>query len=286
MKRLLLLYFLVAIWATPVTVFADGESPWEKKLPFKSSIIYYAITGMEEGQETLYIRDSGQQRAIYHETVLNIMGMTVNNSTIELITPDYIYSYDLQNSEGSKATNPQKYMIEEYEKLSVADKKKVRDNAEKTGTAYMEGMGAEGMGGEIQQNAAEILGYSCDKVEIMGGASTYLIHGTDIPLKTEMDMMGMKMNIEATSIEKGDVDDRFFQHPAGINAEVDAEADAVAREMARRVIAMLKDPENITQKEAQLIGIPKQTDGLSEEDKQMMQQLEQMMQGMKGIQGQ
>lgn len=281
MKRLLLLCFLVAIWATPIIVFADGESPWEKKLPFKSSIIYYAITGMEEGQETLYIRDSGQQRAIYHETVSNIMGMTVNNSTIELITPDYIYSYDLQNNEGSKETNPQKYMIEEYEKLSVADKKKVRDNAEKTGTAY-----TEGMGGEIQQNAAEILGYSCDKVEIMGGVSTYLIHGTDIPLKTEMDMMGMKMNIVATSIEKGDVDDRFFQHPPGINAEMDAESDAVAREMARRVIAMLKDPGDITQKEAQVIGIPQQKDGMSEEDKKMLQQLEQMMQGMKGIQGQ
>ena len=78
------------------------------------------------------------------------------------------------------------------------------------------------MGGEVQQNEAEILGYSCDKVEIMGGPSIYLIHGTDISLATEMDMMGMKINIVATSIEKADVDDRFFQHPPGINAELDA----------------------------------------------------------------
>jgi hypothetical protein len=245
----------------PTTIFADGESPWEKKLPFKSSIIHYAINGMEEGQEKLYIRDSGQQRAIYHETVSKMMGMVANNSTIELITTDYIYSYDLQNSEGEKATNPQKYMIEEYEKLSAADKNKVRDNAEKMGTAYM-----EGMGGVVQQNAAEILGYSCDKVEIMGGVSTYLIHGTDIPLKTEMDMMGMKMNIVATSIEKGDVDDRFFQHPAGISAELDAGADAKAREMARQVVAMLKDPGDVARKEAQPTGIPEKMEGMSEED--------------------
>jgi hypothetical protein len=91
----------------------------------------------------------------------------------------------------------------------------------------------------------------------MVGASAYLIHGTDFPLKTEMDMVDMKMNIMATLIEKGDVDDRFFQDPAGINAEMHAEADSMAGEMARWVIAMLKDPENITEKKAQLIGIPK-----------------------------
>ena len=51
------------------------------------------------------------------------------------------------------------------------------------------------------------------------------------------------LNIVATSVEKGDVDDRFFQHPVGINAEMDAEADAMANGMAKQVVAMLKDPE-------------------------------------------
>lgn len=233
---------------------------------------------MEEGLETLYIRDYGKQRAMYHETVTKAMGMSMKNSTLELTTPDYIYSYDLQNREGTKSINPQKYMIEEYNKLSAADKEKVRKNAEKTGKAY-----TDGMAGQIQHNAAELLGYSCDKVEIMGGASAYLIHGTDIPLKTEMDMMGMKMSMVATSLEKGDVDDKFFQHPAEINAEVDAEADALAGEMAKQVIALLKDPENAPPIEGQLMGFPGQMEGMTEEDKQMMQQAEKMMQGMKGM---
>jgi len=275
MKKVFWMYLIIALWTTSTTVFAGDGSPWQKKLPFKSGTIHYAISGMEEGQETVYIRDSGHQRAIYHETVTKMMGMAVNNSTIELITPDYIYSYDLLNSEGAKATNPQKYMIEEYEKLSAADKKKVRDNAEKSGAAF-----SEGMGGEIKKNATELLGYSCDKMEMMGGVSTYLIHGTDIPLKTEMNMMGMKMNIIATSLEKGDVNDKFFQHPAGIIAELDAEADAMAREMAKQVVAMLKNPENSGMPKAQSMGMPA---GMSEEDKKAMQQLEQMMQGMKGM---
>ena len=41
--------------------------------------------------------------------------------------------------------------------------------------AIAEGMGGEGMDVKIQPNAAEILGYSCDKVEVMGGV-TYLLH--------------------------------------------------------------------------------------------------------------
>lgn len=285
MKKLLWLCFLVVFLALPKTIPAADELPWEKKLPFKSGIIHYAISGMEEGQETLYLRDNGKQRATYHETVSSMMGMKLNNSTVELKTPDYIYTYDLQSREGSKVSNPQKYMMEEYNKLSAAEKKKVRQNAEKLGAAYTEGIGSEGMGGKIQQNAAEILGYSCDKVDVMG-ASTFLMHGTDILLKTEMDMMGMKMNMVATSVEEGKVDDKFFQHPADIKAEMDAEADVMARAMARQVIANLKDPENAPQSEIQPVGLPGEMEGMSEEDKQMMEQIQKMMQGMKGTHGQ
>lgn len=281
MKRFFLLCFLMMFWVTATTVIAEDESPWEKELPFKSVIVSYTISGMEEGQENLYIREYGKERATHHKTVTKMMGMAINNSTFELMTPDYIYNYDLQTNEGQKVTNPQKYMIDEYDTLSHADRKKVRENAEKTGTAFM-----EGMSGKIQQNAIELLGYSCDKVEIMGGAVAYLIHGTDIPLKTEVDIMGMKMDMEATSVEMGDVDDRFFQHPAGINAKLDAEADAMVRQMAIQVVAMLKDPENAPKLESQPMGGTDRMDGMSDEDNQMMQQAEEMMKGIKGMLGQ
>ena len=283
MNRILLLCFFVVLLILPKAVMADDASPWEKKLPFENAIIEYAITGIEEGQETLYIRDHGNQRATYHETVSKMMGMTVPNSTVELITPDYIYSYDLQNREGVKTTNPQKYMIDEYNKLSTAEKEKVLLNAEKMGSAYIDKMGGDGMTGKVQQNAAEILGYSCDKVEVMGGNASYLIHGTDILLKSDIDMMGMKMSLVATSVKKDDAEDKFFQHPAGINAEMDEEADAMAKEMAGRTVAMLKDPENAPQSLMQPMGFPGKMEGMSEEEKQMMQQAEKMMQGIKGV---
>jgi len=286
MKKLFLLCFLVVLWASPTIVFSEDLSPWEKKLPFQSAIIHYALSGMEEGEETLYVRDYGKERATYHETVSAMIGLTANSSTIELETPDSIYFYDLQEKEGIKTSNPKKYMIEEYAGLSPAEKKKVRENAEKMGTVYAEAM-AEGMGGEgmvvkIEHNATEILGYSCDKVEVMGGV-TYLLHGTDICLKSEMKVLGMKMEMVATSVREGDVDDKFFEHPAGIHAEVDAEAETMVKEMAGQVVAILKDPDNRSHSKARPMRLSGKMEGLSEEEKLMIQQAEKMMQTMKGM---
>lgn len=286
MKRLFLLCFLVILWALPAMVFAEDASPWEKKLPFKSATIHYALSGMEEGEEILYIRDYGKERATYHEAVSTMKGLTSKSSTIELQTPDFIYSYDLQEREGVKTSNPQKYMIEEYARLTSAEKKKVTENAQKMGTAYAEamadGMGGGGMAVKIQHNAAEILGYSCDKVEVMGGV-TYLLHDSDICLKSEMNVLGMKMEMVATSVQEEKVDDKFFQHPEGIIAEMDAEAETMVREMASQVVAMLKDPDNSPKGEAQPMIFSGKMEGMSEEDKLMIQQAEKMMKNMKGM---
>lgn len=279
MKRIGMVLLASMICLSPVVVTAGTALPWEKKLPFKTATIKYAIHGMEEGEEVVYIRGYGTERATYHTTVTKMMGMAMQNSTVEFQTSDIIYSFDLQDRSGVKSVNPQKYMIEEYEKLSSADKKKVEKNAEKLGGAF-----AEGMQGAVEQNALEILGYSCDKVSIMSGATVYSIHGTDIPLKSVVSMMGMNMTMEATSIDTGKVDDKFFQHPAGIVVENDTEADGMARAMAKQSIAMLKDPEAAKEMIPAQMGMPQEKmDQMSEEEKQMMKQ---MMEGMKGLMSQ
>ncbi len=279
MKRIYLLCLIVALLALPTRVFAGNELLWEKQLPFKDATIHYVINGMEEGKETLFVRESGKERATYRETVSNMMGMKMVNSTITIKNPDFIYSYDLQKKQGFKAVNPQKYMIDEYNKLSRAEQIKVRESAKKMGAAY-----SEGMGGTMQANAMEILGYSCDKVEIMGGSATYLIHDTDVTLKTEMSIMGMNLTMVAESVDKGQVDDKFFQHPEGIVAEVNSQSDEIAKNMATQAIAMLKDPESA--KNAQMVVpklAPKGQKQMSQEEKEeMVQKMEQMMKGLQG----
>ena len=270
--------FVVMLLAGPSLVLAGDEMAWEKKLPFKEATIHYTIKGMENGKEILYIRDHGRERATYRDTASNMMGMKTANRTVEFKTPELIYSYDLEKQQGFKGVNPQKYMIEEYDKLSAGEKEKVRENAKKMGAAF-----TEGMGGEIRPNAAKILGFDCDKVEIMGGSSTYLIHDTDVALKTEMNIMGMKLSMVADSIDKGKADDAFFQHPAGITAEADADSDKMARNMAKQAIAMLKDPEKAGNMQMMpQLAVP--GGEMSEEDREMMQQVQHMMQGMMGKQ--
>lgn len=279
MKNFVLLSVMILLLAAPARVLADTEMLWEKKLPFATATIKYQINGMEEGTEILYIRDSGRERATYRQTVANVMGMRMTNSTITLKTQEFIYSYDLEKGQGFKGVNPQRYMIEEFNKLSPDEQAMVRENARKMGAAY-----TEGMGGTLRQNAVEILGYPCDKVELMEGSATYLIHETDIALKTEMNMAGMKLTMVAESVDKGRIDDRFFQHPAGIVAEENSESDEMAKGMAVQAIAMLKDPAS---GKNELMMVPKglaegKGEFSAEDQEEMLRQVENVMQGLQG----
>lgn len=278
--KLLLLMLAVLSTVLPSAALAGDEMLWEKTLPFKEATISYLIKGMEEGKETLSIRKGGKERATRRETVSNMMGMKVNNDILTIRDPDFIHTYDLGKGEGGKSVNPQKYMIEEYKKLSPAEQAKVRDSAKKMGAAF-----TEGMGGKVTPNAVELLGYSCDKVEIMGGSVTYLIHDTDIALKTEMNIMGMSLTMIADRIDKGKVEDQYFQHPPGIVAQVNPEGDEIAKNMAIQAVAMLVNPEKAKKNlvlPPQVMGDGAMDDMSPEEKEEMMQQMEEMLKGLQG----
>ncbi len=280
MNKGFLFGFMMLLFVSTNALAAE-ESPWEKKLPFKHATIQYTISGMENGNEVLYVRDYGREEARYHTTKTSMMGMTMVNQTVDITTPDWVYSYDLTNHEGTKNVNPEKYMIAEYNKLTKAEKKEVNKNAEEMGVSVM-----KGFGGQVQQNAKKIHGYSCDRAEMMGTV-TYSIHGTGIPLLMESNMMGINMKIEATSVDKGKVDEKFFQHPQGIEAVLDPQSDAIAQSMARETIAMLKNPDGAEklQKKAMEERMGEQ-DQLTPEQQNQAEQAMQMLQGLFGGQKQ
>ncbi len=272
---------IVVFMLWPLSVSAGEKSPWEVKLPFKSATIHYTISGMENGSEVTYIRDYGHEVATYHTTKTTMMGMTMVNETVEIMTPEWEYDFDLTNRTGSKNVNPEKYMIEEYNKLSKAEQKQVLKNTETMGVSV-----AEGFGGNIQQNAEKILGYSCDRAEMMGTV-VYSIHGTGIPLLITTNMMGMSMKVEATSVDEGRVDDKFFQLAEGIEPVMDPQSDAMAREMARQTIAMLKDPEGAKNLGEEAKGAQMQgNEQLTPAEQEQMQQAMEMLKGMFGNQPQ
>ena len=257
------------------------ELPWEKKLPFESATIHYTISGVEQGEEVLYIRNFGKEQVRYSESTTKLMGMAVTEKSVEFVDADYVYSYDLQAQDGTKSINPQKYMAKAYADLTPVEKKQVQKNATEMG-----GLLTEGLGGAVHENATKILGYECDKINIMGGGATYIIHGTSIPLKTEMNMMGMKMVTLATSIDTGQVDPKYFIHPEGIVAEVDPEVEAMGESMGYRVMAALKDPEAAKKSAGAGIYRGAVQDNMTEEDKKMMEQAGELLKGMQNLFGQ
>lgn len=270
---------------SPVVAMAGSSNPWEQKLPFKEAAIHYTISGMETGAETLYVRDYGRERVTYHQGKTTMMGMTTVNDTIEIESPDWVYSFDLTARTGTKAVNPQKYMIEEYNRLSVAERKQVEENIKEIGLPM-----GEVMGGKVEPKAVKILGYECDRVQMMG-STVYSIHETGIPLKIESTVMGMGMKQEATKVDTGAVSPKYFELPQGIEPVADPEGDAMARTMARQTMATLKSPDGAKKMQEQagagnFMTAP-QGGGqpqMSLEEKQEMEQAMQMLKGMMGNQ--
>ena len=145
---------------------------------------------------------------------------------------------------------------------------------------------AEGLGGKVQQNAEKILGYTCDRADMMGTVS-YSIHGTDIPLRVESNLMGMSMKIEATSVKEGKVADEHFQLPAGIEPYLDPQSDAIARSLAKETIDMLKDPKGAEKLRSEAMQERMEAEEqMTPEQQQQMEQAMQMMQGLFGGQKQ
>lgn len=273
MKRVGLCFVVLLFVA--LLPFGAVASPWEQKLPFAEATITYELSGMETGEEVLYIKDHGRRTANYRTTSTSMFGMTMKNRTVEITDPDWVYTFDLQEQTGTKAINPRKLMIEEYNKLSAEERAKVDENAETMGASMM-----QGMQGTVEPKAREILGYQCDKMTMMGN-TVYSIHGSSIPLLTDSNMMGISMKSTATSISEEPVAEKHFHFPDGIEPQPDPDADQMARIMAEQTLAMLKDPEAFKKENKSLLG-PQDQGDISPEDQQ---QMEEAMNALKGLFG-
>jgi hypothetical protein len=280
MKRFKTALTAMMMLLLPIFAAAGDDNPWERKLPFENATINYTLNGTEQGTETLYIREYGKERATYHKAMNTMMGRTVQNDTVHIQTPDWMYTFDLVKKTGKKNVNPQKYMIEEYNKLSSAEKNQVMKNAQEMGTSI-----SKGMGGTIEKNAEKILGYDCDRATMMGTIVSS-IHQTGIPLKSDTTMMGISMKKEATEVNKGSIDSKFFQFPAGITPQADPEGDAMSRSMAQQTVSMLMDPEGAKktmEMNPMLQKRGKKSAGQEDDPEISDEEMEQAMKAMKGM---
>lgn len=207
-----------------------ANNPWEPKLPFKQAEISYKAEGTAKGTSTLYVKDYGRTTAKYTNTEMKIFGMSQKTREVVITTPEWMYTFNLEENTGSKQTNPLKYMQDEYKKLSKADQKKARQRAEEQGVAMV-----SSMGGTVEKNAKKILGYQCDKTTAMG-TTVYTISGTQLPLRVKSNLMGIKIKETATNIKKGSVPSAKFEFPKGIKPIHDTSADNMMKSQAKAMM--------------------------------------------------
>lgn len=283
MKKHYLLVVSLGILANGSLTWA-GDFPWEMKLPFKEATIHYQLSGSEQGAETLYIKEYGKLRAKYHQGTTTIMGVSNKSETVEITDPDWVYSYDLVEKTGFKTTNPNKLYQSEYNKLSPGEKKNFVKNAKEFGTSLM-----GQMGGSVTRSSENYLGYECEVITVNNGMSTvYNLRGTDLPLRSEVSVMGIKNTHTATKIDTSSpVPESAFAPPAGITASHNQEAEAMTAGMIRQMVASFKDPEGgkkMQQQAAPAMTAPDMMQGMGagalspEEQQEMMRQMQEAMQ--------
>jgi len=227
---------LVPIVVCCAYAFAGTTNPFEKRTPFQEATITYKISGTSEGTSTLYVKAYGNYLSEHEQTTMSMFGMDKKTDRLTLVTPEWIYTVDLDTRTGTKVSNFETYMQQEYTKLSPKEQKTVRRNARKMGTDF-----SRGLGGRIKFNAAMIHGYSCDKTTI-AGMTSYTIHNTAVVLKMEGSVMGMSIKKEAVSIDKGAVGRTHFKLPENINITYDASADAMMKKQAAEMMQRLLHP--------------------------------------------
>lgn len=220
---------------------ANTANPWDKKLPFKTAIIEYSLTGMQNGKAVLYIKNYGKDRAKHTNAVTKMLFMKVDSSTIEFTTPDTFTTIDLKERTGAVVPNPLKKNREDFEKLTKSEKKTVVKNLD---LLAQKGLDVFSPTGGLQKQEGEFLGHKVDMIN-MDGMVVWSLQGTDIPVKSSVNIMGMSTDVTATKITFDvDVPENMFVVPQGINIASNQYADEMSSQMAGSMVDLeaLKDP--------------------------------------------
>lgn len=232
LRILLCAVFLLSL-ALPA---AAGNNPFRLAPPFKTAIIKYSFSGSQNGTATTYFK--GDTKAEYKDLATKVLGFTSEDKQLVITSPQRITTVDLKKGKATYTGNYLTYLAQEYDKLNPAEKKRVKKNSKAMGQNFMAMMGGKP---QIRQGT-----YQGKPVDIMtaAGLTSYTWRGKQVVLKQSGSIMGMKINMVATDIAVGaPVPSSRLQPPAGVKPVFDQEQDQRQRQMAKNIMAMLKDPD-------------------------------------------
>ncbi len=172
-----------------------------KRYGFKSGKVVYESTGSMTGTETMYFDNYGLNEVKITNVAMDMMGVKQEIDTKVIMTDKWVYSIDNKTNTANKLKNPIYSMFPDG------------INSDEVGIEMMKKMGGKKTGTET------INGKDCDIWEIAKMMSKIWIWKT-IPIKTEVNMMGMKITQTAVSIETDiPVMQSMFQIPEGIQIQ-------------------------------------------------------------------
>jgi len=189
MKKLILILLVVS------TVISAQDF---KRYQFKSGKVQYESTGSMSGTETMYFDNYGMLEVKETKATLEMMGIKQVTDTKVIMDGKWIYTLDNNSGEANKMENPLYSMFPEGGDL------------EKIGEEMMLNMGGKKIGTET------LLGKECDIWEIKKLMSKVWVWKS-IPIKSEVNMMGMNITQIATSVEVDiSVSPDKFKIPEGV----------------------------------------------------------------------
>jgi len=191
------LYLLCVVFGIFVLVpsYLSAQEIAYKRYVMESGIVEYKISGSQNGTETLYFEEYGMKEAKYTDVTIDMFGMKQINKQVVYLDGYWQYTVNPDNNTGTKREDEMlKQLVESSEDQDLNE----------VGMKMFVSMGGEKIGTEqFQEKNCEVW-----QLESMG---TKIWLWNFIPLKTEIDMMGMKITYEAVSFyfDKNIPDDKI-----------------------------------------------------------------------------
>jgi hypothetical protein len=178
-----------------VTASAHAAEP-VKMYPFEKATLTYAVTGAQQGTQTIYIKDWGRVTAQHYEATVPSENGTDQINVSTFTDPQWIYTYDFVTKDAIKVPNEQA--------AAAASAKSGLDFFEKLTTAQ----------GGRRAGKDTFNGTPCTVWDMGGNTGTKLCIDDRMVMqymRTSTDMM--QGNVELQSAQIGAVDESKFERP-------------------------------------------------------------------------
>ncbi|MBF0550339.1 MAG: hypothetical protein HQK60_07380, partial [Deltaproteobacteria bacterium] len=229
--------FLIALWLQLTGGLAcPAENPFKQAYPFDTAVLSYVSLGSQKGSSMVYVR--GGLKCKLTNTSGQIMGMDTAVRELEITTPQYIYYIDLKEKKGTRWDNPSRILVEEYEKLTPEEKVQVTEYVKKHGHHLVALLG----GGNPKTYDGILMGRPCLVID-SGNIKSWIWKGTDLALRTEGSVLGLKTVTAATKIDENiDIPSTRFVVPEDVDIQYDKTASQVSRQLAKTMLDNMKNP--------------------------------------------